>query len=760
MQEVFFTILNMSISGGLVIAVILIARLLLKRAPKKWSYLLWGAAAFRLCCPVSIKMALSLFRFVPTQAASSGANGIEYIHRAADMSNAAGLETVLSSNAPIQSAMATYAPAQAMATQVPVHEAVNAAPVDIAGILGTAATIVWLLGAAALIGYNLFFYINMRRNLATAVRMEGNVFESDHVRSPFILGIFNPRIHIPFGLDEHEKEYVLAHERYHLKRGDHIIKVFSFILLALHWFNPLCWLAFFLSNKDMEMSCDEKVLGENPSIRKQYSTTLLSFAVGRQFPTMTPLAFGESGVRSRIKNAMNYSKPKFFVTVLAVVLCLAVITACVANPTDKDNKPDTTEQTAQASETVATEEADKTAYVPKGVTFADAEFEKAFREEFGIKGIIFKQEILDVTEIDFSQRGITNIEDIAMFKNLESLNLNYDFIEDISALRGLTKLQIIGLDNCGISDISPLAGLTDLECVGLECNSISDISPLSGLKKIESLNLGINDIKDIKPLSGMTNLRELSILSNEISDISPLSELTSLEYLDLAFNDVSDVSALKKLTKLKTLDLNCNSVGDISALSGMTDLEMLDLNNSREIKDISMLAGMTKMRELVLTDNSISDISALAGMVDLRVLNISINEDITDISALSGLKNLEELYMLNSGVKDISALYGLTNLKTLEIGCSMSDISALSGLTNLEELDLWGGKFRDISALSGLKRLKTLKIHDIEVDDISALSTLINLKTVYLDGTNVPDEQMDEIKALLPNCYITRGRSG
>ncbi len=351
MQEVFFTILNMSISGGLVIAVILIARLLLKRAPKKWSYLLWGAAAFRLCCPVSIKMALSLFRFVPTQAASSGANGIEYIHRAADMSNAAGLETVLSSNAPIQSAMATYAPAQPMATQVPVHEAVNAASVDIAGILGTAATIVWLLGAAALIGYNLFFYINMRRNLATAVRMEGNVFESDRVRSPFILGIFNPRIHIPFGLDEHEKEYVLAHERYHLKRGDHIIKVFSFILLALHWFNPLCWLAFFLSNKDMEMSCDEKVLGENPSIRKQYSTTLLSFAVGRQFPTMTPLAFGESGVRSRIKNAMSYSKPKLFVTVLAVMLCLAVITACVANPTDKDNKPDTTEQTAQASET-------------------------------------------------------------------------------------------------------------------------------------------------------------------------------------------------------------------------------------------------------------------------------------------------------------------------------------------------------------------------------------------------------------------------
>lgn len=389
MKELMLSVINMSISGGIVIIAILLARLLLKKAPKKWSYLLWGAAAFRLCCPVSIKSAFSLFSFVPKGAesaekAASAAGRLEYIPNVVRATQLPGpMNTPISNITPLPqftpSALPTGVPTAAVngaaASPSPTQGVIAGITENIGGagdvgssaqaattvsflqVLMTAVVVIWIVGMIALIAYSVIGYIKMYRKMSTAVRLEGNVYQSERVRSPFILGFIRPKIYIPYGLDAESKSYVLAHESYHLKRGDHIIKVFSFLLLALHWFNPLCWLAFYLSNKDMEMSCDEKVLGDKLDIRRQYSTTLLSFATSGQFPSASPLAFGESGVKSRIKNAMSYKKPRFIVTVIALVICLAVLAACVVNPTDNGVTPEAQEANASAEPTNAPTEA-------------------------------------------------------------------------------------------------------------------------------------------------------------------------------------------------------------------------------------------------------------------------------------------------------------------------------------------------------------------------------------------------------------------
>lgn len=371
MEKLFLKIAEMSLHAGFVIVVILIARLLLKKAPRKWSYLLWGAAAFRLCCPFAISSAFSVFRLIP-----KGFSGL--------LASEAGALSAQAAGKPLPSLAPTAAPAFSMPTPnagmleltpekltsapiTPVHAAqlMTQAPagtpvpnaIEAAGSIANAggggaqtalsapelftriAAIIWLIGIAALLVYALIGYIGLKRKLIGAMKCDKNrVYLSDEVDSPFILGIFRPRIYIPFGLSDEEKEYVLAHEENHIKRADHIVKAFAFAVLCVHWFNPLCWLAFVLMSRDLEMSCDEKVLSQRSGIKKAYSRTLLSFAVEREFPKPNPLAFGESGVKGRIKNTMKYKKPKMMISIIAAVITLCVLVACVANPRESGEK--------------------------------------------------------------------------------------------------------------------------------------------------------------------------------------------------------------------------------------------------------------------------------------------------------------------------------------------------------------------------------------------------------------------------------------
>ena len=347
MEGVFLKIIDMSFAASIVIAVISLARLILKKAPKKWSYSLWIAAAFRLCCPVSIGAAFSIFRIVPKSGISLVGGGLsdEAFRIGAAAEARTAVENIASqavsgitSNAPAVTASPVTGFASGAAEAVGGIAQAPSAPAAVSAFgterLISIAAMVWIAGVAALAIYALVNYVLLRRRLIGAMKCgDKDVFCTDAIESPFILGMFKPRIYIPFGLSDEERSYVIAHERCHLKRGDHMVKVFSFILLAVHWFNPFCWFAFFLMSRDLEMSCDEKVLSDSMDIKKAYSRTLLSFAIEQgAFPKPSPIAFAESGVKGRVKNAMRYKKPRLAVSLTATVLCILVGAICVLDP--------------------------------------------------------------------------------------------------------------------------------------------------------------------------------------------------------------------------------------------------------------------------------------------------------------------------------------------------------------------------------------------------------------------------------------------
>lgn len=325
MEALFLKVINMSITAAYIIPAVIFIRFLLRRAPKKYSYLLWSVVLFRLICPVSFSAVFSIFQtklFDMTTAQRDGGAVLNFVPANIGYMETPGLTVgIPAMNSVISESLPAAAP----------YASVN--PLQIWIFLGT---VLWCAGIAILLVCSIISYVRLECRMATAVRLEGNVFESDKIRSPFILGLVSPRIYIPFGLGEREQSYILRHERYHLKRKDHLIKPLSFFILAIHWFNPFVWLAFTLMAKDMEMSCDERVLSETGvDIVQDYSISLLAFASNRRFPAACPLAFGESGIRARVKNILRFKAQKRWVIVLAFILCAASVAACAANPVSK-----------------------------------------------------------------------------------------------------------------------------------------------------------------------------------------------------------------------------------------------------------------------------------------------------------------------------------------------------------------------------------------------------------------------------------------
>ena len=311
MERIFLRILNMSLSAGAVIALVLLARLALRRAPKKWSCLLWLAPAFRLLCPVSFRASFSLFQLRPPLGGSAPDAELAYLFRLPPLS---GVPQSAGMPVPAQAAAVPAAAARSLGT-----------------LLLNIAIPLWCLGAAALLVYAVVSWQKTRARLSDAVRLEGNIYASDRIDAPFLLGLWRPRIYLPAGLEEARLRCVLAHERVHLRRRDPWVMLLAFFVLAVHWFNPLVWLAFFLLRRDLEMSCDEKVLAEAGSSAGEYSRSLLSFAAPRRFP-LGPLAFGETGVKERIRNALRWKRPRTWVTLAALLLVIAVTVICAANP--------------------------------------------------------------------------------------------------------------------------------------------------------------------------------------------------------------------------------------------------------------------------------------------------------------------------------------------------------------------------------------------------------------------------------------------
>lgn len=306
MQALFLTILNMSITATYVMVPVLVLRLVLKRAPKWISYSLWSLVLFRLVFPISLSSALSIFGRLGKISTSD--SRIEHIPADIGLTSANTINNAFPAATP----------------------AVGENPVQILIFIGAC---LWLTGVTVILIYSFVSYLRLKLYMREATLFSGNVLESDKITSPFVCGILKPKIYLPVGLSEDERNYVMRHERTHIARRDHLIKPLAFLVLSVHWFNPFMWLAFLLMSRDLEMSCDEKVVsGLDPDARAGYSTTLLHLAMKRPILAGSPLAFGESGTKGRVKNVLNYRKPAFWVLIIAVAVVSLAAVCLLTNP--------------------------------------------------------------------------------------------------------------------------------------------------------------------------------------------------------------------------------------------------------------------------------------------------------------------------------------------------------------------------------------------------------------------------------------------
>lgn len=310
MADVFIKTLNMGIAASWLILAVVVLRVILKRAPKRFRLLLWAVVGLRLVLPVSIESALSL---VPS--AQTLPEGVMYAAAPELNTGIAALNDAIN-----PAFTAAFAP----------EPAASANPLQ---VLLPVASVIWLAGAAVMLLWALVSWLRLRRRVAEAVRLEGNVYESERVASPFVLGLIRPRIYLPFGLDESAREQVLTHERAHIARGDHVIKPLGWLILAVYWYNPLVWLAYALFCRDIELACDERVIRRLPvSGRADYSQALLDLSRPHHGVGACPLAFGESAVKGRVKSVLTYKRPAFWLIMLAAVLCIGAAVCFLTDP--------------------------------------------------------------------------------------------------------------------------------------------------------------------------------------------------------------------------------------------------------------------------------------------------------------------------------------------------------------------------------------------------------------------------------------------
>ena len=310
MDDVFLKLVNLSISASWLILAVLVLRVVLKKAPKWVMPLLWGVVALRLVCLFSIESALSLIpsaETIPSEIVTETREPVLY--------EQATLDIVTNPTLP-------------SAAEVPVGVSRQQAQVDF-----NIYSVLWLAGMAALLVHALVSAGKLKKKLATAILLRDNIYESEFVDSPFVFGVVQPNIYLPMHMDEGTAAHVIAHERAHLARRDHWWKVLGYLVLALHWFNPLVWVAYILFCRDIELACDEKVVkGLDGAARADYSQALLSCAAPRRAVAACPLAFGEGNIKTRVKSALHYKKPAFWVAAVAVLAVVIVAVCFLTNP--------------------------------------------------------------------------------------------------------------------------------------------------------------------------------------------------------------------------------------------------------------------------------------------------------------------------------------------------------------------------------------------------------------------------------------------
>ncbi len=300
----------MSISASWIVLAILLLRVLLKKAPKWIMVILWGIVGIRLICPFSIESVMSL---IPSAETISPAIMMD---RTPEINTGfPGFNNVV--NPVISGSLAPDPVASANPLQIWIP------------LLG----VVWIMGIILMLAYTVVSYWCVKRKIGTAVLLRDNIFQSERVVSPFVLGIIKPKIYVPFHMNERDMSHVIAHEQAHIRRKDHWWKPLGFLLLIIHWFNPLMWLGYVLLCRDIELACDEKVIKDlNTDQKADYSQALLTCSVNRRMIAACPLAFGEVGVKDRVKSVLNYKKPSFWIVVVGIVVSVAIAVCFLTNP--------------------------------------------------------------------------------------------------------------------------------------------------------------------------------------------------------------------------------------------------------------------------------------------------------------------------------------------------------------------------------------------------------------------------------------------
>ncbi len=321
-------LLNMSLTASVAIVFVLLLRLLLKKSPKMISYALWSVVLFRLLCPVSVESDFSLLGWMDMPVTEDGTmlSSMEYVPEdivhtefPAVILPVPGVSNVINSTLPSGREQLVADPLEA--------------PVSIA-------TYVWLTGVLIMAAYSVVSWSNLRQKLLTASPLHDNIYLADEITSPFVMGLIRPKIYLPSNLQERERIYIICHEQHHIRRGDHIIKILAFLALSIHWFNPLVWVAFVCSGKDMEMSCDEAVVKKmGDGILADYTASLLSLATGKHIIAGVPLAFGEGDTKGRIRNLADWRKHTFLVVLPAVAACIVLAVGLLTNPAAKHEFP-------------------------------------------------------------------------------------------------------------------------------------------------------------------------------------------------------------------------------------------------------------------------------------------------------------------------------------------------------------------------------------------------------------------------------------
>lgn len=311
MNQLFTSVLNMSLTASYVILFVIVIRLFLKKAPKVISYALWGVVAFRLIIPFSFE---SVFSFMPRDMGSMLISEPNIL-QSSQVNNGVGMIDTFLNNSSVVSN---------------VKESKNQLQ-----IMTEAGSCIWLAGVIVLLGYSMISSLKLNRKLKGASLIKNNIYEMEKLKTPFVFGITRPKIYLPVGIGSEEQRFVIMHEQTHIHRKDHLIKVIAFLILSIHWFNPLVWISYTLMSIDMELSCDEHVLKEmNEDIRKPYANLLLALAAGKHMLNSSPLAFGEGNVKRRMKNVLHYKKPARFTVMISLIAVMIAGAGLMANPID------------------------------------------------------------------------------------------------------------------------------------------------------------------------------------------------------------------------------------------------------------------------------------------------------------------------------------------------------------------------------------------------------------------------------------------